>query len=187
MLRTGLKAKTKGYPLFFSLALLLTSGYNLSIFAEENTPLVSTTIKTSEDKRFIDKGDKAIIDTKTGLMWMKEDSFLHTGHWKSWYQAFEYVKQLNEEGFANYHDWEVPTVEELKTLFESEKVNSSQVGSEMKIHIDPIFAKEGSGSSWSAQSNGAFQAFGVVFNDGKRFSRPKRSKGRKAVRAVRHP
>ena len=117
---------------------------------------------------------------------MKEDSFLHTGHWKTWYQAFEYVKQLNKEGFANHYDWEVPTVEELKTLYESGKVNSTQLGSEMKIHIDPIFAKKGSGSSWSAESNGVFQAFGVIFNDGKRFSQAKRSKARKAVRAVRH-
>ena len=35
----------------------------------------------SADKRFKDNGDKTITDTKTGLMWMKEDSYLHSGHW----------------------------------------------------------------------------------------------------------
>ena len=181
------KMNDKHYILTFLIAWLLTSGYNSSIFAEENNSSISANIKISMDKRFIDKGDKTILDTKTGLMWMKEDSFLHTGHWKNWYQSFEYVNGLNEYGFASYSDWEVPTVNELKTLFEWEKTNSFQVGREMKIHIDPIIAKEGSGSSWSAQSNGTFQAFGVIFNDGKRFSRHKRSKGRIAVRAVRHP
>lgn len=187
MFRTEWKITFKNYFLFFFVVLLLMAGENLSIFAGENNSPVSPAVKMSSDKRFIDHGDKTITDTKTGLMWMKDDSFLHTGHWKSWYQAFEYVEQLNEEGFANYRDWEVPTVEELKTLYESEKVNSSQVGSEMKIHIDPIFSEEGSGSSWSTQSNGEFQAFGVIFNDGKRFSQPKKSKARKAVRAIRRP
>ena len=140
---------------------------------------------TSSDKRFIDNGDGTITDTRTGLMWMKKDSYLHAGHWIDWFQAFDYVKKLNEERFADYIDWKLPSIEQLQTLFEPDKFNSAQRGSEMNMHMDPIFAKEGSGSLWAAEANGRYNAFGVVFNTGDRFSSSKKSKARRAVRAVR--
>ncbi len=139
----------------------------------------------SQDKRFADNGDGTITDTQTALMWMKKDSYLQTGHWITWLESSAYIKKLNEEGFANYFDWRMPALKELKTLYEPHKTNSQQVGSEMKIHIDPIFAKEGSGAWWSLETNGHFNAFGVEFNNGKRFSAPKKSKARKAVRPMR--
>jgi len=139
----------------------------------------------SQDKRFVDNGDGTITDTKAGLMWMKKDSYQQTGHWITWLESSAYIKKLNEEGFANYFDWQMPALKELKTLYEPHKTNSQQVGSEMKIHIDPIFAKEGSGAWWSLKANGHFNAFGVEFNNGKRFSAPKKSKARKAVRPMR--
>ncbi len=139
----------------------------------------------SNDKRFSDNGDGTITDTKTSLMWMKKDSYLHSGHWLSWPGVHDYVRQLNDEGFAQYIDWQLPTTEELKTLYEPEKVNSSQAGKEMKIHIDPIFEKNGSGSLWSAEGNGRYNALGVVFNTGAIFNSNKKSRSRKATRAVR--
>ncbi len=140
---------------------------------------------TSADKRFIDNGDGTITDTKTNLMWMKQDSYLHSGHWMHWFDAINFVKKLNQEQFANYMDWDIPTVDELRTLYEPEKFNSSQIGREMKIHIDPIFAKNGSGGHWSIEKNGMHNAFGFIYNNGSVFSHPKKSKSRKAVRAVR--
>ena len=139
----------------------------------------------SQDKRFVDNGDGTITDTKTNLMWMKQDSYQQTGHWINWLESFDFIKKTNEKGFANYYDWQMPTLENLKTLHEPHKTNSQQVGREMKIHIDPIFAKEGSGIWWALEANGHFNAFGVEFNSGKRFSAPKKSKARKAVRPVR--
>jgi hypothetical protein len=139
----------------------------------------------SEDKRFLDNGDGTITDTKTELMWMKKDSYLHFGHWLNWYEVHDYIKQLNDEEFAFYSDWKLPTTEELKTLYEREKLNSSQLGREMKIHIDPVFAKKGSGSIWSSDENGRYNALGVVFNTNVIFNSNKRSRSRKATRAVR--
>jgi hypothetical protein len=139
----------------------------------------------SADKRYLDNDDGTITDTRTGLMWMKMDSYLHSGHWINWHEAHEYVRQLNDEGFAQYSDWKLPTTQELKTLFEPEKVNSSQLGSEMKIHTDPIFEKNGSGSLWSGDENGRYNAFGVVFNTSSVFNSNKKSRSRKATRAVR--
>ena len=139
----------------------------------------------SDDKRYMDNGDGTITDTKTNLMWMKKDSYLHSGHWLSWSEVHKYVRQLNNEKFAQYIDWQLPTTKELKTLYEPEKVNSSQAGKEMKIHADPIFGKNGSGSLWSGEENGRYNAFGVVFNTGAIFNSNKKSRSRKATRAVR--
>ena len=140
----------------------------------------------SADKRFEDNGDMTVTDRKTALMWMKEDSYLRAGHWVNWFESIQYIKQLNEEGFANRYDWRVPTVNELATIYEASKTNSKVLGKGMIIHIDPIFAKEGSASLWTIEENGNYNAFGVILNTGKRFSGPKKARFRKAVRAVRH-
>ena len=139
----------------------------------------------SQDKRFVDNGDGTITDTKTHLMWMKQDSYQQTGHWITWPKAFDYVKKVNEDGFANHFDWQMPTLADLKTLFEPDKTNSKQLGREMVIHIDPIFAKEGSGIWWALEANGHFNAFGIEFNNGNKFSAPKKSIARKVVRPMR--
>lgn len=157
--------------LFLLLGILSSSAFAVSV--------------ESNDKRYLDHGDGTITDTKTGLMWMKKDSYLHFGHWLNWREAHEYVRQLNDEGFAQYNDWQLPSTDELKTLYEPEKVNSSQVGREMKIHADPIFEKNGSGTLWSGEENGRYNALGVVFNTGTVFNSNKKSKSRKATRAVR--
>jgi hypothetical protein len=146
---------------------------------------VRAEIVQSQDKRYTDNGDGTISDSKTGLMWMKNDSYLHSGHWLNWHEVKDYVKELNEMGFANHHDWQLPTKEELRSLFESGKTNGSQVGREMKIHTDPLFGKNGSGSLWSSSENGRHNAIGIVFNTGDTFSGNKKSRSRKATRAVR--
>jgi hypothetical protein len=157
----------------------------LSLAGLVTSSLASENATHSQDQRFIDNGDMTITDTKSDLMWLKQDSYQHTGHWLNWFEAFKYVKELNEKGFANHRDWQVPTIKELQTLYEPHKLNSRQVGSEMNIHIDPIFAKKGSGSHWAAEANGNYNAFGVVFNTGNRFNSSKKNRGRKVVRAVR--
>jgi len=139
----------------------------------------------SQDKRYVDNGDGTITDTKTHLMWMKQESYQQTGHWLTWFESYEFIKKINEDGFANYYDWQMPTLKDLRTLYEPHKTNSQQVGREMQIHIDPIFAKEGSGVWWALEANGRFNAFGIEFNSGKKFSAPKKSKARKVVRAMR--
>jgi hypothetical protein len=167
-----------------TLALCFILLISIQASAEDLSPK-NTKHDWSSDKRFSDNGDQTITDTKSGLMWVKMDSYLHTGHWINWNEAKTYVDDLNKKSFAGYIDWKLPTVKELKSLYEGDKTNSSQVGKEMKIHIDPIFAKNGGGASWSSEPNGAYNAQGVIFNHGKKFSAPKTSRVRKGVRAVR--
>ena len=107
----------------------------------------------SADKRFKDNGDKTITDTKTGLMWMKEDSYLYSGHWANWFESIQFIKKINKDGFANQYDWQLPTVKQLTTLYEMSKTNSKVFGKGMNIHIDSIFSKEGSASLWSIEES----------------------------------
>ena len=158
----------------------------LSVLALLFSAKVEGKTSWSGDKRFKDNGDMTVTDTKTGLMWMKEDSYLHAGHWVNWFESAQHVNKLNEEGFANQYDWRIPTIKELTTIYEGDKINSKVLGKGMIIHIDPIFAKGGSASLWTIEENGNYNAFGIVLNTGKRFNSSKKTRFRKAVRAVRH-
>ena len=114
----NLKLPLAALSIFMALAVILTG----SVSAE------SQAIKYSEDKRFIDNGDKTVTDTKTGLQWMQEDSYQYKGHWLNWFQASKYIDELNQERFADYLDWRLTTLKELTTLYEEEKFNGKQVG-----------------------------------------------------------
>ena len=167
----------------FTLAIVL---YPITSVAKTLNNEMGAKVTWSEDKRFKDHGDGSISDTKTNLMWAKKDSYQLTGHWLNWAQGKEFVDAFNEKGFADHYDWRLPTKSELITLYEGHKLNSAQLGHGMAIHIDPVFAKEGTGAMWSSETNGSFSAYGIVFNDGSSFSAHKNSKARKSVRAVRN-
>ena len=64
----------------------------------ETTQEAGTEKIWSQDKRFVDNGDGTITDTKTNLMWMKQDSYQQTGHWVTWIESFDFVKKANEKG-----------------------------------------------------------------------------------------
>jgi tetratricopeptide (TPR) repeat protein len=51
-----------------------------------------------------------------------------------WDKAKEWVRSLNGRGYAGYHDWKLPTLEEAASLLESNKRNDS--------YIDPIFSNK---------------------------------------------
>ena len=56
-----------------------------------------------------DNGDGTVSDLATGLMWQRsgsDDGIHHKNR-----QA--YIKKLNQEKFAGYDDWRLPTTEEL--------------------------------------------------------------------------
>jgi hypothetical protein len=62
----------------------------------------------------------AILDNYKNLMWAmntsKSDSFPHPDKWLTWQQAQEWVKQVNAKGWCGYHDWRLPTCDELSLI-----------------------------------------------------------------------
>jgi hypothetical protein len=108
---------------------------------------------------FVDNGDGTITDRATGLMWQRSGSSKAV----SWRSAKLYVDELNGTQFAGHSDWRLPTIEELASLVEREKVNG--------VHIDPIFYEKQK-SCWSADTKlnkvtgGRYTSWIVKFSDG---------------------
>lgn len=73
-------------------------------------------------------GDQVVIDQATGLMWQQSGS----SEQRTWNQAKEYIQQLNQQEFAGFSNWRLPTVEELASLLEFRKKNGN-------YYIDPAF------------------------------------------------
>jgi hypothetical protein len=69
-----------------------------------------------EKDRFIDNRDGTITDAKTRLMWMKNGWSLNFLSAVSWFDAMDKCKQLTH---GNYRDWRLPTVEEWRSLIDS--------------------------------------------------------------------
>lgn len=86
------------------------------------------------------RGDQVVIDRATGLMW----------HWSGSSKPLEieylgkrkveqWLKELNQKGYAGFKDWRLPTLEEALTLLEplpnSEKKHLDIIFSQKQYHI----------------------------------------------------
>ena len=78
---------------------------------------------------FEERGD-VVVDHATGLMWQQSGS--EDG--LTYQEAQEYVHKLNDQKFAGYNGWRLPTVPELMSLLEPEKSSDGR-------YINPIFDK----------------------------------------------
>jgi hypothetical protein len=86
-----------------------------------------STIKHSYELISI-SGDKVVLDHTTGLMWHQNGSRDRM----DWNVAKDWVRSLNNRGYAGYYDWRLPTVEEAASLLESSKRKG--------LYIDPVFS-----------------------------------------------
>jgi len=112
-----------------------------------DNPKNKKVVAQSVDKRFQDFGDGTILDTQSGLMWMKQDYWQREGKWVNWYSANEYVQRMNNKNFAGYSDWRLPTPEEAVTLYERRKRNVDKDGD--KIYLDRMFPAGAGWSTWT--------------------------------------
>ncbi len=99
-----------------------------------------STISHDYEENIIE-GDNIVIDHATGLMWHQSGSFKNI----SWKGAKRWVIKLNENGYAGFTDWRLPTLEEAVSLLEPSAKNGNQF-------IDPAFDKMQS-SVWTCDSN----------------------------------
>ncbi len=136
--------------------------------------------RRSSDGRYIDHEDGTITDTKTGLMWTKKDSYADLVKCLDWNKSRSYVSSLTTGG---YNDWRMPTVEELKSIYEKSKNNKTYSGD--TIHSDPIFASGGGHYYWSSETKGSSRAREVFFHYGSAGDSNRDDCSNGGVRAVR--
>ena len=97
-------------------------------------------LKPSNDPRFKDNNDGTVTDLQEGLMWKKIDLYQEKKIWSSWEESQKLIESFNEQGYAKYSDWRLPTRKALKSLYEEDKnVPWIYYWTENVIHIDPIF------------------------------------------------
>jgi len=85
-----------------------------------------STIENNYELKIINKG-KVVIDKATGLVWHQSGS---TDHIKL-SNTMKWIKYLNQQGYAGFSDWRLPTIEEASSLLEPDKVKDR--------YIDPVF------------------------------------------------
>ncbi len=97
---------------------------------------------------FKDHGD-VIVDLMTGLMWQKSGS----GRLMTFKEAQAYIQKLCRQRFAGHDDWRLPTIEELTSLLEQEKLT---------LHLNPLFDTAQRGC-WSSDKLATGPALFVSF------------------------
>ncbi len=88
-----------------------------------------------------------VLDTRTGLMWQKADSYHEVKKGMNWYQALEYVDSKNAGKFGGYNDWRLPTLDELRQIWDSRRPIASKDGD--PIGLPEVFAGGGSYYLWT--------------------------------------
>lgn len=103
--------------------------------------------KTDEGpKRFIAQGPMVVLDTKTGLSWMKKDSWQDKGKFFNWHEAKDYAATKNLRSIGGFDDWRLPIQEETQTLFDETKENPGKGG--VNLHLDPAFPEGAFKTMW---------------------------------------
>ncbi len=115
-----------------------------------------------EEPQFVDNGNETVSDTKSNLMWKKNDSFAEFQYGINWYEANDYIESLNEKSFAGFDDWRLAGYEEAKTLFSFTVSNKDKDGAE--IHIDPLFESGGGHNTWTYEEKPDYQQYAMMFS-----------------------
>lgn len=132
--------------------------------------------------RYSDNGDGTLTDSATGLMWQESYAYSETGNYINWYDAGEYIEDLNRRPLGGHADWRLPNKLEVQTLYELSYSFESR-GRTYFLHIDPVF-EIGYGScfwTWHTRLSGAM---GFAFDIGEMLWYPQGSRSA-TVRAVR--
>jgi len=116
--------------------------------------------------RFKDNGDGTVTDAETGLMWKQKDSYLDLKKFVSFTAAKKYVKKINEEPFAGYSDWRMPSKQEAHSLFYPDKDKAIEDKYEMAVYIDPVFTEGCGYDTWTSQTRGRITAYVYSFGSG---------------------
>ena len=108
---------------------------------------------------FTDHEDGTATDTRTGHMWTTHNN----GTSVMWTEAVEYCDNLE---LAGYSDWELPSIEAIKSLYYGPRaIECSTVSPDVRCHIHSPFTLSGSSvlsSSHSGMGYGYYKIFVFV-------------------------
>lgn len=136
------------------------------------------------ETQYVDNEDGTVTDSKYKLMWMKEDTWVTLGRLITWHESLELARKMNEEKFAGYGNWRIPSASEAKHLYDLSLSNTDVEGAE--IHIDPVFTPGCGFSTWTSQTRGAKAAMAHDYRSDYEFWLAKENDGfPSAVRLVR--
>ena len=123
----------------------------------ESRKRVVLKIALKEIPRFVNNGDGTISDRKMGLMWERSV----TGDCVNWRKVNKFILKWNTNGYYGYHNWRLPTIDELRTLLVSEKTNG--------LFLNPIFEESGCDirglSLWSSSISAPGERWATDFRD----------------------
>ena len=102
-----------------------------------------------------------VIDHATGLMWQQSGS----SYAVDYQQAEEYVEELNKNNFVGFHNWRLPTIQELSALFDTTKKNKNPLF-DYVLYIDPVFDIKQAWCWSSSIIDELGMAWCVLFNSG---------------------
>jgi hypothetical protein len=119
-------------------------------------------VAEEEIPNFVDNGDGTISDTRSNLMWKKDDSYAEFKYGITWFEAHDYCEMLNDKKFAGYDDWRLAGIEESKSLFSFIQSNNDKDGAE--IHISDLFEADGGHNTWTYEEKPDYQQYAQKFS-----------------------
>lgn len=102
-------------------------------------------------KPLVDNGDGTITDPNSGLMWKQTDAWLDMHKFYTWKDQPEYVKKFNDEKFAGYSDWRIPTKADSMTLVEKGRKETVMDKNGTLFPFDPIFTEGCVSNTWISE------------------------------------
>ena len=113
----------------------------------------------TRDGRFIAYDNGTVLDTKTNLMWADKDN----GRLIPWTYAQTYCSNYRGGGYA---DWRMPTMDELRDLYDETKAYSSDCDEGNNVHLTELIRLR-CGYVWSSDAIGTDSSYYFNFYNGK--------------------
>jgi len=120
----------------------------------ETRPVVNI---ESELAKILVKSELTVTDKRSGLMWVKNGNIV--GERINYGEALSFISQLNENKYAGYKDWRLPTYDDFKSLFDTAKKEAEQINKKPLKMIQETFTDYQEWNYWMST-----KAPGSTFN-----------------------